>query len=208
VIALLLTACSTLSTLDGAKTLPPGEVQLGGAISLQNGNSPVAQAGIPLPVLEIAGRVGLAEDVDLGFRAYLLGLGGDVRYRFFHDEKWNAATGVGVYGLPIPGSGSVETRFPVTLERDLIGSWSISGGPRIILRDQWNQTDGGTVARVDVFSGAGLRTDVAYQRLILGVGGDLYARPTRHSPPAWSLAISVGWRSRHSARSAASSSSP
>lgn len=194
VIVALLAGCSTLSTLDGAKTLPPHTVQLGGGVSVQAGASPISQVGVPLPQLEGDVRVALAEDVDLGFRVYLLGVGSDVRYRFFHEGPWHLATGVGIAGLPLGTSGSVETRLPLTAERDLGERWSIAGGPRLILRDQWNATEGGTVARFDTFAGGMLRGEYAAKRFFMDLGGDLLARPSRSAPPAWSIVYAFGWR--------------
>ncbi len=193
-IPLLLLACSTLSTLDGAKTLDRGVVQVGGGISLQSGASPATQAGIPLPQLDLGARFALADDVDLGVRLYLLGIGADVRYRFLHEGPWHLAAGVGIAGLPLGGSGSVESRFPLTAERDFGEHVSLAAGPRLILRDQWNATQGGTVARFDAFAGGMARFEYTHRAFFLDVGGDLFARPTRYAPLAWSTLVAIGWR--------------
>jgi len=194
VIALLLAACSTLSTLDGAKTLAPGQASVSAGLSLQAGNNPVAQTGLPIPQLETLVRVGIAPDVDVGFRLYLLGVGSDIRYRVWHADDWHLATGLGVSTLPLPGAGFVEAKVPLTLQRDLSRRFSVSGGPRAVLRDQWNATVGGTITRLDTFLGGGARAELVVHTFVIGLGGDLYARPSRHALPAWSVALGIGWR--------------
>ncbi|MBN2800013.1 MAG: hypothetical protein JXX28_12790 [Deltaproteobacteria bacterium] len=193
------TACSTLSTLHGARTLDPGQTQVGVALSVQQGGNALSNAGIPLPQTELALRVGLAEDVDVGARLYLLGAGMDARYRFYHQGRWHLAVDPGISGfwIPIGGlakQGSVETQVPVIAELELGDNSSWSLGPRVVLRDQFNGIDddalgAGSVARLDVFAGAGTRLELRHRRLVLGVSGDLLGQPARHGGPAWSAGV-------------------
>lgn len=176
-------ACSTLQTLDGAKTLEPGRTEYKLAMSLQTGSNPLSYTGIPIPQLEFAVRHGVAPDVDYGFRAYLLGAGFDVRYRFWHHNGLHVAVAPGVGGLYFPTiGGSFEVRAPLTAEAELTPHWSISGGPRVVMRDQINPvklsaTEKGRAARIDVFTGVSAHLELVPGKgsFALGVGADVYA---------------------------------
>lgn len=203
---LLGTACSTLATMEGARTLEPGQAQVGGGLSLQHGASPLSYSGVPIPQVEIAGRVGVAPDVDVGLRAYLLGMGFDTRYRFWQGGRWHLAVAPGLFGAWVPaltgtvaGQGSVELRTPVTAEVVLSDAWSVSFGPRLVLRDQWNSLavagGRGAVSRLDVFAGGSARVELRARRLVVGLSGDAFAQPARHGGLGWSAGVDLGFRS-------------
>lgn len=202
---LALIGCTTLSTLEGARTLEPGQLQVVGGLSLQRGGNPLSYAGIPIPQLEVAGRYGVAPDLDLGFRLYMLGLGTDVRYRFIHEGDLHVAVTPGLYGFWLPGAGSgqgsIEVRTPLTAEYELTEVVSVAGGPRLVLRNQWNSIDDpeigrGSATRLDVFAGAGGRLELHPKRLVVGFGLDLYGQPTRYGGLSWSAGVDFGFRSR------------
>jgi len=197
--------CTTLATVEGARTLEPGVKQFTVPVSVQQGSGSLTNAGMPLPTFEFAMRAGVAEDVDVGLRLYLLGLGGDVRYRFYHRGPLHVAITPGLYGLWVPsgkaGQGSLEVRAPLTAEYELSRSFSVAGGPRVILRDQWNSIadpdlGSGAAGRLDVFSGAGARFEFHRPRFVWGIGTDLYAQPARRGGFAWSLGMDIGWRTK------------
>jgi hypothetical protein len=211
VIALSVTlGCSTLATLDGARPLEPGAAQFGVGVSVQRGGTPLSYSGIPIPQVELAARFGIAPDVDFGLRAYLLGAAFDVRYRVWHRDRLHLAVAPGMAGLWIPGiagaagQGSVEWRVPVTGEVEAADWISIAGGPRFILRDQWNSVAfpsgdaKGLVGRLDVFAGGGARVELHGRALFVGFGGDVYVQPVRHGGVSWSVGSDFGFRSaRH-----------
>ena len=199
----LATACSTLSTLHGARTLDPHESQVGFALSVQHGASPLGNV-LALPQVEVAARYGVKPDVDVGFRVYLLGVGADVRYRFFSSEKLDLATAPGIDTFWIPGAGgaagqgSAELRAPVLAEVQLGRAFSIGGGPALLLRDQWNSVTAGDVhglqSRVDVYAGGGARVELHGKRVALGVSSDVYGQPSRSSGAAWSIGLDLSFR--------------
>lgn len=202
---LLVGGCSTLTTIEGARTLEPGQAQIGGALSMQRGGNALSYTGIPIPQLEIAGRLGVAPDVDMGLRLYLLGIGYDVRYRFYHRGRFHAAITPGLYAVWIPtgatGQGSAEARAPLTVEYELSDLFSVAGGPRLIFRNQWNSVNdpelgSGAEARLDVFSGGGLRLDLHPGQWGFGLSGDLYSQPARKGGLAWSIGLDVTVRTR------------
>lgn len=197
----LLAGCTTLSTLDGARTLPPGATQLGLALSAQQGGNPLSATLVPLPQVEVAARHGVAEDVDLGFRFYLLGAGTDVRYRFLELHPLHVAVqpGVFAFGLPLGGfQGTLEMRAPVTGEVELSDRWSIAAGTRVFLRQQWNtvrlEDEVATASRLDSFVGGAARLEYHVPKFSLGTSFDAYAQPVRAAGLAWSGGLDVQFR--------------
>jgi hypothetical protein len=198
----LLGGCTTLSTLDGARTLPPGATQWTVAASLQRGANPLSGSVIPLPQVEGVWRRGLAEDVDFGVRLYLLGVGTDARYRFLHEGPLHLAVQPGLFLFFLPtggaGSGSVEVRAPLTAEYELSDAWSVAGGGRVFLREQWNSTklgeDRGVATRLDTNLGGALRLEYHTPRFGIGYSVDLYGQQARAAPLAWSTGIDFQFR--------------
>lgn len=200
------TACTTLSTMEGAKTLAKGQAQATMGVSLQYGGSPLSYAGIPVSQLELAARVGVAEDVDVGMRLYLLGTAFDARYRFWHSDRVHLAVAPGIAGFWLPavggtasGQGSAELRVPLVAEVDVVPWLSIAGAPRLIVRDQWNSVTfpdagAGVSSRLDVYAGGGLRAELHIKRLVVGASGDVYAQPARSGGVAWSGGVDFGFR--------------
>ncbi|MCB9762321.1 MAG: hypothetical protein H6739_21155 [Alphaproteobacteria bacterium] len=202
------TACSTLSTVTGAKTLEPGQLQIAGAGSLQRGGNPLSIGTLPLPQGEVVARFGLADNLDMGARLYLVGAAVDVRYRFYHNDRLHLAVAPGLAGTWAPlvggtvaGQGSVELRAPVLGEFELSPIHSIMGGPALILRRQRNAIDApeledARLTRLDAYAGLGARYELHPKRFVLGFSADLYAQPARHAGPAWALGVDMGFRSR------------
>ena len=195
--------CTTLATLDGARTLAPKQTQWTVAASLQRGANPLSGSVIPLPQLELAYRRGLAPDVDFGLRLYLLGLGSDVRYRFLHEGPLHVAVqpGLFLFALPIgggPGQGSVEVRAPVTAEVELSDRWSVAAGGRVFLREQWNSSrigdELGLATRLDSYLGAAGRFEYHTPRFGIGFGLDLYGQQARAAGLAWSTGVDFQFR--------------
>lgn len=198
---LALLGCSTLSTIDGARTLEPGQHQWKLAIADQYGSNGLSSAGA-LPQLELAYRRGFAEDFDAGIRFYLLGTMVDARYRVIHDGNWHVAVdpAFSVFFIPTVG-GSVDVRAPLIAEYELTRWLSVAGGPKVIVRSPWNRVDLGdgkhTVqGRFDSYLGGALRVEAHSRRFAFGLTGDLYGQPARASGVAWSIGIDLGFRGR------------
>ncbi|MCB9741166.1 MAG: hypothetical protein H6740_00900 [Alphaproteobacteria bacterium] len=204
---LLLLACTTLSTVTGARPLEPGQVRLGVAPSLQSGGNPLSIGTLPLPQLEAVGRVGISENVDLGARLYLVGAAVDVRYRFYAGERLHLAVAPGLAGTWVPfygslsGQGGLEMRVPVAAEWVLSDKAAVMTSPTAVLRRSRTTMDNeiiqdGRVTRLDAFTGAGLRYERRpHDRLIIGLSADLYAQPARHLGPAWSVGLDMALQS-------------
>lgn len=208
----LATACSTLSTINGARTLEPGAVMVGAGASLQRGGNPITIGTIPLPQPELAIRFGLRENIDMGWRIYPVGAQVDARYRFYQQDRLHVAVNpalgvlwVPLFGGALGGQGSLTVRAPVIAEYEIGPYSSIMGGPTLILRRQRNAfeapgLEGARLTRLDAFVGGGLRYEVHPKRVVLGVAVDLYAQPARHAGPAWSAGVDFGVVSKARAR--------
>jgi hypothetical protein len=196
--------CSTLARVNGAKTLEPGQTQIGVSGSLQQGANPLSTGTIPLPQGEVFVRRGLAPNLDMGARLYLVGAGMDVRYRFYEGERLHLAInpGYGVVMVPfvgsVRGSGSLDVRVPLIAEWELGPRSSIAGGPTLVLRRQRNDftwslgaEDTARVLRLDAYAGAGARYAYSQGRVILGVNADLYAQTARHAGPAYAVGVDL-----------------
>ena len=207
------TACSTLSTIHGARTLEPGQVEVGFATSLQRGGNPITIGTIPLPQPELALRFGLRDNMDLGWRLYPVGAQVDLRYRFYHQDNLHVAFDpalgalwVPLYGGTLGGQGSVTVRAPVIAEYEIGPYSSIMGGPTLILRRQRNAIEapgieGARLTRLDAFAGGGVRYEVHPKQIVLGASFDLYAQPARHAGPAFSVGLDFGIVPKARARS-------
>lgn len=195
-IALLLFACTTLSTLDGATTLDPGEVQLTGAASVQGGSNAVSSATlVPVPQGDIALRVGWRPDTDLGLRLYAGGVQADMRYRFVQGDTWDLAVAPGLGGLGLPVGGVLDVRAPVRAER----GFGDKGG-RLVLgltpvaRSTFANIQAGSSAHIELYMGGLVRMQFPVGPVLLGGSLDVYAQPARGLPPAYSLGVDVQLR--------------
>ncbi|HJN75196.1 MAG TPA: hypothetical protein QGF58_14810 [Myxococcota bacterium] len=193
-IALL--ACTTLHTVDGARTLEPGQVQVGAVGSVQGRQNAASVAtGIPIAQGELAFRVGLVEDVDIGTRVYIGGLYADLRYRFAQRGRWHFAVAPGMGGmmLPIPAlpAGVLDFRVPVRATRELGDIWDLSAGVTPMGRRQ--------LGAFDTYLGTNGRIELRLPHFYLGAGFDWYMQPAYGYKPAWVIGMDLGFRGRSSA---------
>jgi hypothetical protein len=182
---LLLSGCMTFSRVQGAKTLEPGQMEAGLAMGVRTADDP----SFPLPVPQgpLLLRVGVAPDLDLGFRGYLLGGGVDVRWRFAQEGNWHFAVNPGIGAVLQPSIlnltdlGALETTMPLVAEVELNRwlSWSVS--TQATYRHRLNLAFDGAVWRFDLYAGGGTRLEASPGILVFGLYGDLLAVPTRHT---------------------------
>lgn len=195
-VTLALLACTTLHTVDGARTLEPGQLQVGAAGSIQGRQNAASVAtGIPVVQGELALRVGLVEHVDIGTRVYIGGLYGDVRYRFAQPGRWQLAVAPGIGGLmlPIPAlpAGTLDVRMPVRATRELGPRWDLNLGVTPMGRRQ--------LGAFDTYIGANAGLEMRLPQFYLGAGADWYVQPAYGYKPAWVLGMSLGYRGRSAA---------
>lgn len=201
---LSLFACTSLSTIDGARTLDKGDWQVAMAGSVQGRQNPVSTAtGIPVPQGEVAVRYGLKRYVDIGTRVYLGGLATDVRYQFHDGERWDLAIAPGIGGLAVPlpqyQTGVIDFRVPVRAQTDLGDRWSWTGGVSPIARNTFTLVQGellgsGSTGKLDLYMGLSSRLEFHTGVFYLGLSTDYLPQPAYGARPAWSLGVDMGVR--------------
>lgn len=205
--ALWLSGCSTSALVDGARTLEPGQKSLNVGLSVQAGTSTGADAlGIPLPMVEVGLRWGVAPDLDIGLKLIMWGLYTDARYRFARRGAWDLAIapGIGGYWYVLPGyqAGTLDLHVPVRAQRDLgqagAWSWTVEGGT--ILKETFgrSRTGGftGDFGQLELYVGGGTRLEHWGQRGFFGVSATAHAQPWWGRAPAWSVGLDFGRRRR------------
>lgn len=142
--------CATLSTMQGAKPVDPGEVSLGAGAALNFNAVPNITPGfpLPLPVLEAAVRYGIAKRMDIGLRARPIGVLADMKFQFLDGETIDGsfAPGLGWGGIVIPGSlgfQEVDVHVPVYFGRQGKTLGYVMG-PKVIARYMINSAGGGS----------------------------------------------------------------
>jgi hypothetical protein len=205
--ALVLGGCSSSALVDGARTLEPGQKAVSVGMSLQRGTTTVSSGlGVPLPMLEVGLRWGVAQDLDIGMKLYMWGLYTDARYRFAHYKAWDLAIapGIGGYWLAIPGYqiGTMDLHVPVRAQRDLGKSdrWSLTLEASTIVRETFGRvsSDGftGDFGQLELFAGGGTRLERWGDRGFWGLSFSTHAQPWWGRAPAWAVGLDFGVRRR------------
>ena len=188
----LLAGCTSVATLQGARPLEPGQRAFQVGVSAQYGSSSASGAlAVPLPQVDVGLRWGLAPDLDWGLRAYLLGVRGDLRYRFARAGNWHFAAqpGFALAGLPVPTYlvMNADLDMPVLAEVVLGPRASLTLAGRALAREHvaWisNDLGSGVSGRYEFLAGGGARYALAFGRVGLGFFADGLANTTRGGPP-------------------------
>ena len=154
----LLSACTSISTLQTAKTLKPGKsrhlIAIGvmGAKMNDDGSNKFSGVSIDsgekteLLAPEYNYRRGVSENIDFGLKVTgLSSYGGDLKYQFLKSEKFNMATGLGLHATSksFPGpSANINTEvshildysLPLYISYDYSPNFTIYGAPKFIYR--------------------------------------------------------------------------
>lgn len=141
----VLSACTSVSTLQTAKTLGSGqnEQTFGGGIYQSKTKSGDVELESNIPYLEYTFRHGFYENLDAGLKvAFVGGYSADFKYQFYKDDRLNISTGFGLSYLEYKiKSGDVETEVksvdalaPLYISYDLNSSWVLYTSPKYILR--------------------------------------------------------------------------
>lgn len=196
---LALSGCLTFSRVYGARTLEPGQLEAGLALGVRPGDDP--ESLVPVPQGPLILRAGVLPDVDLGFKVYLLGLGTDVRWRFFHEGRWHLAVNPGLGAVFLPSLlnptdfGALEATMPLLGEVELNRWLSVAGGAHLTFRDRPNLAADGILWRFDAYTGAGARLEAHPGVTVVGLYGDLVFVPTRYTGlPTWAAGLDVKFR--------------
>jgi len=207
-LAPLLAGCTSVATLQGARPIEPGTRSWQLGTSVQYGSSAAsAGLGVPLPQVDVGWRHGLTPDLDWGIRAYVLGIRGDLRYRFAQSGNWHFAAqpGLALAGLPVPTYlvMNVDLDMPVLAEVVIGRRASLTLAGRGLAREHvaWlssSDSGSGVSGRYEFLAGGGVRYAMTFGRVGLGIFGDALVNTTRGGPP-WAtggLDVSLGPRRR------------
>ncbi|MDP2311378.1 MAG: hypothetical protein Q8P41_00620 [Pseudomonadota bacterium] len=209
--AALLAGCTHMSTVTGAIPLEPGTSDFTGELQVSRAPNLISTTtGIPLPTIAGHFRRGLSRDLDLGIHVYPLGLGADLRYRFLEVDGWHFAVAPGFagIGLPIPSLqyAHLDLSMPVRVERAIGKGWSVAGGPGLVSRQTFINTESESLsvatATFELYAGGGLRLQRTGKRLKLGFSCDVYVDTTRATGLYGGVGFDLGTVARPRARAA------
>ncbi len=138
--------CASLSTVQTAHTVKPGQTKIAANASIVGGgvpglgletpaDPPFHTVPFPIPQAELEVRHGFAERWDWGARLYLLGAAADVKFQWLQGEKWDACFAPGttfsyLYLGSVQG-GEADVVLPVLFGRHVGESSSIVFGPKV-----------------------------------------------------------------------------
>jgi hypothetical protein len=150
----LATGCVNMSTLQTARTIPVDEIEVvtGGGYYMspnlsESSSSDQSSDGdldpLGLPYIEVAGRIGIAEYLDLGLKITLPGtIAFDVKYQLVDLDGLAMAAGFGLGYLHL-GSGSddssssadiIDIMVPLYISYHFNESFTVYGSPKYVMR--------------------------------------------------------------------------
>lgn len=131
VLALALFGCPSFSTMGTARTIGRGKTQL---LVAAEGMGSATHSGVGvLPQLELAGRYGFTDDVELGLKAWYLGAALDAKVQLIRSA--NPESGLDVAFDPTIGWGApnkLTVAVPLLLGFNFRGGHQLVLGPRLV----------------------------------------------------------------------------
>lgn len=131
----LLAGCPSVSSLTTARTITPGKFQLTVAPGFEGfsvtSKATKDNAAVGVPAIEFGGRYGFSEAMDVGFKAGMGGIGGDLKYQFVRSPTSDS-------GLDLALDPGLATNFgSLVLSVPLLVGFNFSGhqlvlGPKLI----------------------------------------------------------------------------
>lgn len=143
-----LSACVSMSSLQTARTLKPGESQwtAGGgtynSADITDSLSDVKGDDLSIPFMEVSYRQGLTKDWDFGLKTTFSSLSADAKYALIQDEKFALATGLGLNYFSVEiGAGDnkykttvYDATIPLLASYDFTKMVTLYGGPKYVSR--------------------------------------------------------------------------
>lgn len=155
-LAASLPGCVSFSTVQTARTMAPGQVQVAvgaGSVGLSsrsqdvsfdsNGNEvkgPVSTETASIPEIEMGGRLGLMPGLDVGVKLSLpLNLMSDVKFQFVDSGPFAAAVGAGIgyqeFSVNEESIKTIDVVVPLYLSYDLTRWLTLYASPKYFLRN-------------------------------------------------------------------------
>ena len=189
----LLQACTSMHSLQGAKTIEPDtwEVAVGG--SLQQNNPVSISTKIPAPQMVLSTRYGWKPNMDVGAQLFIGGGAVDVRYQFARVDDWYFAVAPTISGLYAGVYGNVSLQLPVRAQRELNDKWSITLGLTPATQQFIIQLDPFEETLVNSLVGNTIRFERQGEKVRWGCTLDGQYAVGRNTPVALSGGIDMSW---------------
>lgn len=143
----LFASCASMSTMQTARTTHKGEFATGfggGYVKTDVEIGTLDTISIAAPFMEIGGRYGITDKLDVGAKLTLIGTAGvDVKYQFLGDKEsmFAAAVGGGLGYLSISSGDSesnlIDLQIPVYLSLHPTEWLSIYASPKYVMRNNF-----------------------------------------------------------------------
>ncbi|MBO4351664.1 MAG: hypothetical protein J6A01_12070 [Proteobacteria bacterium] len=135
-IAIVMTSCASLTTMQTAGVVPEGQVRWAIASTGTGGEGDTKPSADPN--FEAAVRYGIAENVDVGLKLDLLGAQVGAKYQFMRGD-FDAAVGIEAgyqwvrnAGTDDPSSHVIQLQVPVLMEKHFNPYVGLAFGPKLL----------------------------------------------------------------------------
>ena len=125
---LLLQACTSMHSLQGAKTIEPETWEIALGASMQQNNPISLSTELPVPQMVLSTRYGWKPHMDVGTQLYLGGGSMDIRYQFAQVDDWYFAIAPTISGLYAGVYGNVSLQVPIRAQTALNDKWELTLG--------------------------------------------------------------------------------
>ena len=122
---LLLQACTSIHSMQGAKTIEPDTWEVAMGASLQQNNAVSLTTRLPAPQMVLSTRYGWKPNIDVGTQLYLGGGSVDIRYQFAQFGDWYLAVAPTMTGLYAGVYGNVHLMVPIRGQTALNDKWDL-----------------------------------------------------------------------------------
>ena len=171
--SVVLAGCPSLSTLQTARTVPRGKVRH--AVGLEAVGVSVRGAGSAAAgQVEYGMRIGVSDNIDVGFKVYFLGLEGGAKFQLVRGPFDLSIAPAGAYTSVSVGEDSFHFLYlhlPILMGVHLGQFAEMGFGPKLLYALAFGSTSGGDFASVD-----GVTAGV-YWNLLFKIGGFMLLGP-------------------------------
>jgi len=189
----LLQACTSLHSIQGAKTIEPETWEVAMGASLQHNNSLSLSIGIPVPQMVVSTRYGWKPNIDVGAQLYLGGGTMDVRYQFAEMGDWYLAIAPTIGGLYTGVYGNVDVRLPLRAQTDLNERWSLTLGMTPMTQHTLIHLDPMQETLTNSLIGGTVRLERSGKRLRWGYTIDVLDSIGRSTPISLNYGVDFSW---------------
>ena len=189
----LLQACTSMHSLQGAKTIEPNTWEVGIGTSLQQNNPISVSTKLPAPQMVLSTRYGWKPNMDIGTQLFIGGGSMDVRYQFAQVEDWYFAVAPTISGLYAGVYGNVSLQVPVRAQREFNDKWSVTLGLTPITQQFIIKIDPFEETLVNSLVGNTIRLERQGKKIRWGYTLNSQYTVGRNTPVALSGGIDMSW---------------